>query len=176
MGRIKSYIAVGVLTAAAIVAGAPKAVDIVLQDGDGQRVRLRDYRGKPVVLNFWATWCGPCRTEMPLLAEAEKEYKSHGVVFIGASLDEAKARNAIRNFVETFQIGFTVWYGATGDDLDRLGLGNAVPATVFLDSEGRVVARVLGQIRKEELIERLEWLTGDRSGPAPKPVVKHLPN
>jgi hypothetical protein len=113
---------------------------------------------------------------MPLLAEAEKEYKSRGVAFIGASLDEAKARNAIRNFVEKFQIGFHVWYGATGDDLDRLGLGNAVPATAFLDSEGRVVARVLGQIRKEELTERLEWLTSDRTGPAPKAVIKHLPD
>src|ERR1051325_1008770 len=163
MPRTKAMLTVA-LTAVAVLSGAAKAVDLVLKDSDSQRVRLRDYRGKPGVLDFWATWCGPCRAEMPLLAEAEKEYGSRGVAFIAASLDEAKAKNAIREFVEQFQIGFPVWYGATGDDLDKLQLGNVVPATAFLDAEGRVVARVLGQMRKEELIERLEWLTSDRTG------------
>ena len=58
---------------------------------------------------------------------------------------------------------FPVWYGATADDLDKLKLGNAAPATAFLDAEGRVVARILGQARPEEVKERLDWLTGDQS-------------
>jgi thiol-disulfide isomerase/thioredoxin len=173
MQRIKGLLTVA-LTTAVVLTGAVKIVDLVLTDRDSRRVRLSDYRGKSVVLNFWATWCGPCRAEMPLLTEAEREYGSRGVAFIAASLDEAKARNAIREFVEKFQIGFPVWYGATGDDLDKFQLGNAVPATAFLDPEGRVAARVLGQMRKEELIERLEWLTSDRKSLSPKPLIKRL--
>jgi hypothetical protein len=60
-------------------------------------------------------------------------------------------------------------------DLEDLKLGVSLPATAFLDREGRIAARVLGQLRKDELNERLEWLTGDRKGPAPDPLVRHLP-
>jgi len=90
------------------------------------------------------------------------------------SLDDAKTRSQIPAFVSKYQIGFPVWYGATGEDLAKLNLGEAVPDTVFIDQEGRIVARVMGQMRKNELKERLDWLTGDRTSPAPQPVVKHL--
>jgi thiol-disulfide isomerase/thioredoxin len=165
LGAIAAALAVG--------ADAPK-VDLTLQDAGGQKVRLREFRGKPVVLNFWATWCGPCNAEMPMLVEMEKQYSGRGVVFIGASLDDAKTKAKVPAFVAEHKIGFPVWYGATADDLDRLKLGNAAPATVFLDAEGRIVARILGQARAEEVKERLEWLTGDKSGPAPQALVKHL--
>jgi thiol-disulfide isomerase/thioredoxin len=161
------------------LAGAPKEApkaDLTLKDASGQKVRLRDLRGKIVVLNFWATWCGPCKAEMPLLVEAEKEYTGRGVVFVGASLDDDQSKNLVPAFVGAHKIDFSIWYGATGDDLARLGLGEAVPATAFLDQEGHIVARVLGQLRKEEVQERLNWLTGDRKGAAPQALVKHLEN
>jgi thiol-disulfide isomerase/thioredoxin len=158
----------------AVCADGPKA-DLTLQDANGRKVRLRDLRGKPVVLNFWATWCGPCKAEMPILVDMEKEYGGRGVAFVAASLDDAKTRANIPAFVAEHKVGFPVWYGATGDDLDHLKLGGAVPATAFLDSEGHIVARILGQARPEEVKERLEWLTGDKSAPGPQPVVKHLP-
>jgi thiol-disulfide isomerase/thioredoxin len=147
--------------------------ELSLTDLDGKRVQLKDYRGKVVVLNFWATWCGPCKEEMPLLVAAEKEYKSR-VVFIGASLDESKTRRRVPDFATQYQIGFPVWLGATADDLDRLDMGEAVPATAFIDQDGSIIARVSGQIREAELKERIEWLLGDRTGPAPKMMVKHL--
>ena len=159
--------------ALALCADAPKA-DLTLQDSAGKKVRLRDLRGKPLVLNFWATWCGPCKAEMPMLVELEKQYSARGVQFIGASMDEAKTKAQIPSFVAEYHVGFPVWYGGSADDLDRLHLGGAVPATAFLDAEGHIVARILGQARPEELKERLDWLTGDRSGPAPDPLVKHL--
>ena len=149
-------------------------VDLMLKGVDGQRARLRDYRGKIVVLNFWATWCGPCNAEIPMLVEAEKEYASRGVVFVAASLDDAKTKRNIPDFISKYDIKFPVWTDATGDDLAKLGMGEAVPATAFLDQEGHILARVLGQMRKEEMKERLDWLTGDRTGPAPQPVVRHL--
>jgi thiol-disulfide isomerase/thioredoxin len=161
----------------ALPAGASKEVpkaELSLKSLDGQRVRLSQYRGKIVLLNFWATWCGPCNAEMPMLAEAEKDYSSRGVTFIAASLDDAKGRKQIPAFVSKHHVSFPVWLGATGDDLDRLGMGLAVPATAFLDQEGHIVFRVQGQIRDEELKERLEWLLGSRTGQAPPAVVRQL--
>ena len=154
--------------------GAPKLADLALKDLNGQRVRLRDYRGKPVVLNFWATWCGPCKDEIPMLVEAEKVYAPRGVVFIAASLDDEKTRKLVPAFLSASKVAFPVWMGATGDDLDKLGMGEAVPATAFIDGEGYIVCRVLGQIRHQELTERLEWLTGAHEGDPPQPLVKHL--
>jgi hypothetical protein len=111
---------------------------------------------------------------MPMLVDLEKQYAARGVVFIGASLDNAKTRDRIPAFMSEHHIEFPVWYGATGDDLDQLKLGGAVPATAFVDAEGRIVARILGQARVEEVKERLDWLTGDRTGAAPTALVKHL--
>ena len=130
--------------------------------------------GGSVVLNFWATWCVPCNAEMPMFAEVEKEYAPRGVVFIAASLDDRTTRPKIPEFIAKFNIGFPVWVGASTMDLDDLKLGQALPATVFLDQEGRIVARVLGQLPKDQLKERLDWLIGDRKGPAPNPLVKNL--
>jgi thiol-disulfide isomerase/thioredoxin len=150
------------------------AVDLNLRDLSGKKVRVRDYQGKIVVLNFWATWCGPCREEMPRLAEAEKEYGSRGVVFVGVSLDDDHSKDKIQAFIRDHGIVFPVWLGASGDDLDRLDMGPAVPATAFVDPQGRIVSRVSGEIRTEEIKERLDWLTQGQTGPAPQPRVVHL--
>ena len=161
----------GLLVAVCLAFGA----DLSLKDADGQKVRLSDLKGKPVVLNFWATWCGPCKAEMPMLVEVEKEAGARGVVFIGASLDDGKTRSKVPAFVAEHGIRFAIWYGATDRDLDRLGMGEAVPATAFIDADGRIVSRILGQAREEEVRERVKWLAGDRSGAAPAAIVKHLP-
>src|SRR3954447_19104653 len=92
-------------------------VDLSLTSQTGEKVRLRDLRGKPVVLNFWATWCGPCNAEMPMLVEMEKLYAGRGVLFIGASLDEAKTKARIPAFLLEHKVTFPVWYGSSADDL-----------------------------------------------------------
>jgi thiol-disulfide isomerase/thioredoxin len=165
----------GLLLAPAIgLSGDSRPISLPFKDSNGRKVNVSDHRGKFVVLNFWATWCVPCRAEMPLLVEAEKEFASRGVVFIAVSLDDRQSRPKIPEFVSEFQIGFPVWNGASTMDLEDLKLGQALPATAFLDRDGRIVARVLGQVPKDELYERLLWLTGDRTAPAPKPVVEHV--
>jgi thiol-disulfide isomerase/thioredoxin len=135
-----------------------KPADLTLRTLDGRPAHLREYRGKIVVLNFWATWCGPCREEFPLLVDVERQMRPRGVVFLGVSLDERKTQPRIPEFLERFHADFPVWVGATSDDLDRLQMGNIVPATAFLDANGMVVARVSGEIHKEQLLEHLERL------------------
>ena len=76
---------------------APKA-QLSLRSIDGQHVRLSDYRGKVVVLNFWATWCAPCAAEIPMLVQAEKYYNPKGVVFIAASVDDQKEQEKRAEF------------------------------------------------------------------------------
>ena len=153
--------------------GASKA-DLSLKDLNGKRVRLRDFQGKIVVLNFWATWCVPCNAEFPMLVDAQKKYSGRGVVFIGASLDDDKTKKNIPAFLQKYQADFSVWTGASADDLDRLQMGPAVPATAFLDQEGRILARVEGQLRPGEIDERLDWLLGGKAGAAPQTLVVHL--
>jgi thiol-disulfide isomerase/thioredoxin len=166
--------ATGAVTAVALC-GDSRPADLPFKDLSGKKVRLRDYRGKHVVLNFWATWCGPCRDEMPVFVEMEHKYANAGVLFVAASLDDSRTRPKIPEFISKFNIAFPVLTGASMMDLADLSLGRGLPATAFLDKQGRILARVLGQISRDELDQRLEWLTGDRTGPAPAPLVQHLP-
>lgn len=151
----------------ALAAGPGPKAELNLKSMDGQRVRLSDYRGRAVVLNFWATWCVPCTAEIPMLVKAEKDYRSKGVAFIAASVDDRKSRKNVPEFVSKYDVSLSIWLDANADDMARLGMGRAVPATAFLDPEGHIAFRVEGQLREEELRERLDWLLGSRAGPAP---------
>jgi thiol-disulfide isomerase/thioredoxin len=168
-------LAVAVLSSLAAFAAENKPVNLRLHDIAGEKVALSDYRGKTVVVNFWATWCAPCREEIPMLVGAEKEWAPKGVAFIAVSLDDRKTIENVPEFVRRFHLNFPVWTGASLDDLDHLRLGNGVPDTIFLDEKGIIVARVLGEIRRQELEERLTWLAGGRKGVAPAAVVNHMP-
>jgi thiol-disulfide isomerase/thioredoxin len=171
---LKTLIMGSLLLPLAGISQHARGADLSLESIDGQRVGLKDYRGKIVLVNFWATWCDPCKAELPLLAQEEENYRSHGVVFIAASVDDAKSRKQVRAFVSRTQLRLLVWLGANSDDLARLGMGRAVPATALLDQHGEVVFRITGPMRERELRERLDWLTGARGGPPPAAVVKHL--
>ena len=155
-------------------AGDDPRSTLSLKDLQGHRVRLSDYRNQVVLLNFWATWCPPCLAEMPLLVQAQKDYTSKGVVVIGASVDDKDTRKNVPGFARKHHLDFPIWVGASPGDLKRLGLGEAIPATVFIDRDGRAVSRILGQMRDHEIRDRLDWLTGDRSGPPPETLVTHL--
>jgi thiol-disulfide isomerase/thioredoxin len=154
--------------------GADGAPGLSLRDLGGEPHSLQSYRGKIVVLNFWATWCGPCAEEMPMLVKAQKLYGDRGLVVIGVSLDEDSARAAVEKFAKKKKIDFPLWVGGAVEDLKRFGLGEALPATVFFDADGRIVGRVLGMLRKRDLNHRIEWMLGEAQGEAPAPLVNNL--
>ncbi|HWB99276.1 MAG TPA: TlpA disulfide reductase family protein, partial [Bryobacteraceae bacterium] len=119
----------------ACAAGAATKADLNAKSLDGQKVRLKDLRGKLVILNFWATWCAPCRDELPMLVSAAKAAANTDLVFLAVSLDDAKTQARIPDAISRFGITFPVWVGATGDDVYRLSKGEMVPATIFIDRD-----------------------------------------
>lgn len=161
------------LVAAGLVSAASKA-DLNLRDLNGQKVHLKDLRGKLVVVNFWATWCGPCKEELPMLVRAAQAKAYPDLVFLAVSVDDTKTEGRIPDSVKQFGITFPVWTGANADDVYRLSKAEAVPATIFVDRDGTIVARVSGEIREGELKERINWLTGDRKGTRPQGFVSHI--
>jgi thiol-disulfide isomerase/thioredoxin len=129
---------------------------------------LERYRGKVVVLNFWATWCAPCRDEIPLLVRIQREYGAKGgVQVIGASIDEPGDRESAEAFVRRMRINYPVWYGRTTEDMKPLRLATAIPATAVFDRDGRPVFRIIGEVKEADLTSRLDWLLAGRTGEAP---------
>lgn len=166
---------VAVMSMALMATGvdAKRAPNLEFRDLGGKTAKLSDLHGSIAVINFWATWCAPCREELPLLGRLQSEYRGKHVRFIAASADEKKSRPLLDRFVETNHIQMEIWVGADLDMLGRAGLGNELPATLIVDERGQVVARVLGEMREEDIRRPLDWLLGGRSGPAPESVVKH---
>jgi thiol-disulfide isomerase/thioredoxin len=145
-----------------------------LHDLDGRKVGLEEHRGRIVVVNFWATWCLPCREEMPILASLQERYAVRGVQVIGASTDAPADRDKVARLARRLKLNFPVWIGATTEEMRGFGLGEALPATALVDRDGRIAGRILGLVDAADLDARLEWLLGDRRGPAPPPVVDSL--
>jgi thiol-disulfide isomerase/thioredoxin len=165
-----------VLLAASAGASVDKPASLSLKDVQGQNVRLSDLRGKIVVLNFWATWCGPCGVEMPLLMRVASSYTGKKVIVVGASIDDLGkgSRDKIRAYLEKQQIQYPIWIGASDLDIQRLRMGIAVPATAILDVNGVIRFRILGQMRPGELEERIDWLLSEQQGQAPPALTRHL--
>jgi thiol-disulfide isomerase/thioredoxin len=146
-----------------------------MTDHTGQLQRLEDYRGKVVVLNFWATWCGPCAAEMPIFVDAQKRYGKQGVVVLAASLDDDETKANIPEFMRKRKMNFPVLMGATVDHLELFSLGQALPATVFIDPVGNVFSRILGEAKKGDVRDRVEWLLGRRKGKEPVALLDNIP-
>lgn len=109
-----------------------------------------------------------------MMVEAAKTWTPKGVSFIFVSLDDNKTKKDIPAFLSKYGIDFPVWTGATADDLDKLRMGQGVPDTAFIDPEGVIRFRVLGEIRRPELDERLAALTGSANGASPAELVNHM--
>ena len=129
---------------------------IKLQDADGRVWTNSDWEGKLVLLNFWATWCAPCRREMPYFEEAQKKYAESGFTVIAISLDR-EGWDVVRPYLAELQPSFPV---LLADDDTRKGFGTikSIPTTFFVHRNGRVHARHVGSLSKTHLTNHIESL------------------
>ena len=124
---------------------------------DGKTVSLADYRGKVVLLDFWATWCGPCVEELPHVLTAYKKHRAAGFEIIGISLDRLDARAKLTSFIKEHDMPWAHVFDGKGWQSDlavRHGV-NSIPATYLLDAEGNIVAKNLGGPALEKEVARL---------------------
>jgi peroxiredoxin len=133
-----------------------KEVDLTLKDPFGTTQGLSALKGRIVILNFWATYCIPCRKEMPDLGAIQNEYAALGVQVVGASTDEAEDRSKVLQFIKEARVNFPIWMGATTADMIRFGLGAALPGTVIISRDGRIAKVISGTINQVDLKKQID--------------------
>ncbi|MBI2689823.1 MAG: TlpA family protein disulfide reductase [Acidobacteria bacterium] len=143
---------------AAPVEARAVAPDFALTDAEGKMLRLADLRGKVVLVNFWATWCPPCRTEIPLFAELQKAYGDAGFAVVGVSMDEGW--DAVRPAMSALGVNYPV---VLGDDETARKFGGVekLPETYLIDRSGRIAAAHAGLPERRALEERIRGLLGE---------------
>lgn len=148
------------------------AADFTLKDANGASVKLSDYRGKVVLLNFWATWCGPCQLEIPWFVEFEQQFKSQGFAVLGVSMDE-DGWSAVKPYLAEHKVNYRVLLG--DDSVTQLYGGvESLPTSFVIDREGKVAfAPHVGLINKNEYISEIQSLLEDKrtSAQPARPVV-----
>lgn len=138
------------------------APDFSLRDSEGKVVRLADYRGKVVLLNFWATWCGPCKIEIPWFVEFERQHKDKGFAVLGISMDE-EGWDVVKPFISEIGINYRVLMG--DDSVAQLYGGvDSLPTTFLIDREGRVAKVHIGLVSKSSYERELQQLLKTFSG------------
>ncbi len=135
-----------------------KAPEFTLRDADGKLVRLSDYRGKVVLLNFWATWCGPCKLEIPWFIEFERQHKHRGFAVLGISMDD-DGWEVVRPFIRRLGVNYRILMG--DDTVAQLYGGvDALPTTFLIDREGRIASVHVGLVSRRSYERDLEELLG----------------
>jgi len=124
-----------------------EAPDFTLPDLDGKPFKFSDLKGKVIILDFWATWCPPCRTEIPHFKSLYSQYKGDGLEVIGIALDQGGA-NVVRPFAEDFQINYPILIGNQRVTEDYGGI-RGIPTTFIIDRQGRIVEKFVGYRDKE---------------------------
>ena len=125
-------------------ASARQAPAFSVRTLSGKSLRLAELRNKPVIVDFWATWCGPCRASMPHLSSMQSRYEKQGLTVIGMSVDEGAAQD-VRRYATQLGIKFPIAM-ANDDVLDAYGPIRSIPTTFFINRKGDIVRRVVGYI------------------------------
>jgi cytochrome c biogenesis protein CcmG/thiol:disulfide interchange protein DsbE len=132
------------------------APNFSLKDADGRTVQLSDYRGKVVLLNFWATWCGPCKLEIPWFMEFERKYKEQGFAVVGVAMDD-DGWNAVKPFAREEGMNYRI---LMGDDTTAQLYGgvDSLPTTFLIDRAGKIAAVHVGLVGKSSYENDLKEL------------------
>jgi len=135
-----------------------KAPEFTLKDSNGTQVKLSDYRGRVVLLNFWATWCGPCKIEIPWFIEFEQKFKDQGFAVLGVSMDE-DGWDAVKPYIENRKINYRV---LLGDERvgDLYGGIESLPSTFVIDRDGKIASVHIGLVSKKDYEQEIEHLVG----------------
>lgn len=134
------------------------APDFTVTDADGNNVRLSDFKGKPVVLNFWATWCYYCKVEMPDFNEAYKQYPDVQFLMVNATGTNGETVESAKTFIEQEKYEFPVYFDTQHDAIKNYGV-SSFPQTVFIDKDGNVVSQRIGMLTMDALVQEIENIT-----------------
>ncbi len=152
----------GMTVAASSVAGKP-APNLKLKDLDGKEVSLADLKGKVVLVNFWATWCDPCRVEIPWLIEMQGKYASRGFTVVGVAMDD-EGKSAVAPFVEKerfdvngqqLPMSYPIWLGSD-DAADQFGGILGYPTSFLISKDGKQVEKYQGLLNYDQLVKDIE--------------------
>ena len=142
----------GAVTSAYKFTSGTPAPDFQLQTPDGTMVSLSDFKGKQVLVNFWATWCPPCRSEMP---DMEQLYDERNGDLVVLAVNVQEARDPVRRFTDQYGFTFPVLLDTSGDVTQQFGV-QSLPTSFFIDREGRVSAFNMGALNKSAMAKKLE--------------------
>jgi thiol-disulfide isomerase/thioredoxin len=132
------------------------APEFALKDIDGRTVNLSDYKGKVILLNFWATWCGPCKIEIPWLIDFEQKYKDRGFAVIGVAMDD-EGWEVVKPYLAQSKINYRVILGS--DTVATLYGGvESLPTTFMLDQEGKIASTHIGLVSKSDYEDEIVQL------------------
>lgn len=134
------------------------APDFTLTDLDGNTISLSEMKGEVIFLNFWATWCTPCKKEFPYFNEAYESHKDSGVKIIGISID--RSEKIVKKFLQKTELVFPIAMGERAF-LSDYGVGRAVPVTIIIDKKGKLRHKVIGGLEKEELEKYIQELVNE---------------
>ncbi len=133
---------------------ASPAPDFTLQSLDGRTMRLSDFRGKAVLLNFWATWCGPCKIEMPWFVELQNQYAAQGFQIVGVAMDDA-SKEDISKFAKDMGVNYPILIGKESVG-DEYGGVPALPESFLIGRDGKIVDKILGLRGKAEIEDAIK--------------------
>lgn len=130
------------------------APDFSLEALDGKTTHLSDFRGKAVLLNFWATWCGPCKIEMPWFVDFQKQYGSQGLQIVGVAMDDA-SKEDIGKFAKDMGVNYPILIGKESVG-DQYGGVPALPETFLIARDGKIVDKIIGLRGKAEIEDAIK--------------------
>jgi cytochrome c biogenesis protein CcmG/thiol:disulfide interchange protein DsbE len=137
------------------------APNFTLKDSNGANVSLADYRGKVVLLNFWATWCGPCKIEIPWFMEFEQQYKNKGFEVLGVSMDD-DGWEAVKPYIAEKKMNYRVVLGNDSVARDYGGI-DALPTTFVINQDGKIVSSHVGLVNKDDYLKEIQNLLENRN-------------
>lgn len=135
---------------------------LTLPDLEGRAHALRDYRGRRLLLNFWASWCGPCLDEMPALNQAQQKFGEHGAIVLGIAMDDA---DHVRAYLAAHPVSYPILLGRLDAPSTSLQLGDSreiLPFSVLVGADGRIIATHAGALSQAKLAQ---WLSPAQASP-----------